>query len=882
MTIAADEALVAVGRGATLVTVNKRLARSFRHAYQQQRRSEGREAWNTPDILPWSAWVDRIWELHLYDSRDGSEIPTRLTPVQEQLVWEQVIDSESNPGLLSLGATAQSAREAWGLLYEWELSRSEVEAYAGDDCLAFLGWASRFERLCDERGWIDGTRSATCLIPRLTLRILPQTALLAGFSELSPHQASFLEAGRQAGCEFLQVSDPEIHPSRVVRVQAHDPEAEIELAARWARRFLEQDGSAQVGVIIPDLQSCRPQVERIFHEILQPAADDWERIGPRRTFNISAGKRLSDYPVIRAALMVLQLEDGPNELSLIGRLLRSRFIAGGEGELGARARIDVQLRRLGGVSVPMEAVLDHCRTSHQDCPQLDQALKRWKEVRTKLPSRQRPSRWAGSFSRLLRTIGWPGDAPLSSNEHQAIKAWRELLSDFARLDAVGAEMSYPDAFFRLKRLTSEKDFQPRTQPAPIEILGILESTGAKWDGLWIAGANDESWPPPARPNPFLPIALQRRRDMPHASAQRELAFARRETQRLLAAAGEIVISHAGLRQDRELSPSSLFTQIPATEQSALEVDSQPTYAAVLRESSCLESTDDVSGPPLESGDVQPGGTSLFRFQALCPFRAFAQIRLAANSLEQPAPGLGPKERGVLVHETLELVWRRLGTHSQLLSQSNESLSELVEECAADAIKGLEKRRSVEIEESFGTLEARRLTGLICAWLEVEKERPPFAVVSPEGRREIELGGVRTRVRIDRVDRLEDGREVIIDYKTGQPSIKSWEGPRPSEPQVPLYAVSHRGDLGAALFAQIKAGKSAFIGWSSEPAAVPQAKTADLKAMTEGWRETLEVLGEDFTRGRAEVDPQSKACSTCSLHSLCRVHEMRWQDFEEDD
>ncbi|MEZ5393002.1 MAG: hypothetical protein R2724_09040 [Bryobacterales bacterium] len=64
-------------------------------------------------------------------------------------------------------------------------------------------------------------------------------------------------------------------------------------------------------------------------------------------------------------------------------------------------------------------------------------------------------------------------------------------------------------------------------------MDLLESAGAEAEHLWAMGMDDESWPAPARPNPFLPIKLQRERGLPHASAEVELAFARVETQRLL-------------------------------------------------------------------------------------------------------------------------------------------------------------------------------------------------------------------------------------------------------------------------------------------------------------------------------------------------------------
>ena len=62
---------------------------------------------------------------------------------------------------------------------------------------------------------------------------------------------------------------------------------------------------------------------------------------------------------------------------------------------------------------------------------------------------------------------------------------------------------------------------------PIQILGPLESAQLEFDHLWVLGLTDEAWPRIPRPNPLLPIELQRSRGLPRSSADWELGFARR-------------------------------------------------------------------------------------------------------------------------------------------------------------------------------------------------------------------------------------------------------------------------------------------------------------------------------------------------------------------
>ncbi len=55
-----------------------------------------------------------------------------------------------------------------------------------------------------------------------------------------------------------------------------------------------------------------------------------------------------------------------------------------------------------------------------------------------------------------------------------------------------------------------------------------------------------------------------------------------------------------------------------------------------------------------------GGVKPLTLQAECGFRAYGEMRLGAEALETPAPGLDARERGMLLHKALELVWIKLG------------------------------------------------------------------------------------------------------------------------------------------------------------------------------------------------------------------------------
>jgi RecB family exonuclease len=150
------------------------------------------------------------------------------------------------------------------------------------------------------------------------------------------------------------------------------------------------------------------------------------------------------------------------------------------------------------------------------------------------------------------------------------------------------------------------------------------------------------------------------------------------------------------------------------------------------------------------------------------------------------------------------------------------------------------------------------------------------VASIEEQRDLKVAGLEFQSRIDRMDKLERGGHVLIDYKSSRfLTPKQWEGPRPDDPQLPLYAVAAPEELAAVVFAKLRAGEMRFMGYSREPNALPQVNAAlSWPALLAAWKKDTEALGKAFAEGDARIDPKNdlKTCRQCELQTLCRVYE----------
>jgi len=424
-------------------------------------------------------------------------------------------------------------------------------------------------------------------------------------------------------------------------------------------------------------------------------------------------------------------------------------------------------------------------------------------------------------------------------------------------------MNFSQIIDWLNETVANTQFQAEDEGAPVQVMGMLEAAGLRFDHLWIMGLHDEALPAVANPNPFIPSRLQRRHNLPHCSAARELEFAATLMQRLLQSAPDIVLSYPETEGDRTLAPSPLVSEV-----SWLNVEGERNTGGWA---SVFETLADESGPELVQRD-STGGTSLFKDMAACPFRAFAKHRLGAKPLENPDLGLSYRDRGTTVHKALEVIWRELGSQARLMELSSHELEALIAQGADAAV--------AKLGPGIGrNLEKRRLQKLLREWLEIEKSRPAFTVAGIEAERVAAISGVQVKIRADRVDEIAGGREIILDYKTGQLKSRGWDGERPDEPQLPLYCVTNERAVAGAAFAIIRTGELRFRGLTAASATLPgMAKMSidpplPFDAQLDEWRGVLEQLAADFRIGRAEVDPKPGACDNCGLRALCRIREI---------
>jgi ATP-dependent helicase/nuclease subunit B len=854
-----DDALNLLSAGWTVVTSSPLLAATVTGQFRVAQLNHKHGSWDRPAILNAHSWLTNLWKERRY--RDAST-PTLLSTAQELLLWQQVIERDG-VRLLDLAATARAARRASLTLAQYEVPLEDGRWQTHHDAERFSNWLKEVLRRCAAENW--NTMAGLWRLAPDWIRATKREdvrLLLVGFTPLFPAMRRVIDAIEDRGSKATLAQPSETHP--VIQSEPSESvDQEWEEAARWARHWVEE-GALSVGVVIPGLADCRKQVIRIFDDVFSPShvlSVLRQPNEPQSLIHIDHADALRDHPLVAAALLVLDLAVDQIPISHASAFLRSPFIAGAKEEMYLRAAADLELRKYRDLEVSLREV----ERAAKNAPlALKLCYKIGRFVAAKPDVAEFPH-WARFIAELVKLAGWPGDTELRPLEQQVLDKWQVALGTLASLGLVSGPVGWGVVLAQLRGLLTADQPQAADASSPVQILDPRDAASIQFDHLWITGLSHDNWQFRIDSSPFIPRSIQAEFVIPGSSASSRRLQEALAQKALLHAAPDVVTSYSG-------TPLPILV---GGGQPLLPRWDSPLFKSSYTITDRVTSIADTQAPPPKATHLG-GGTSLIKDQSSCPFRAFAKVRLEAGAPEDGTFGFDPRERGGFLHRVFEAVWIQLETQDRLKQTPQEELEVIVDTAIATALS----RRTSESEFHRELTEAERLRlkALTLEWLEVDKRRTqPFRVVQIEEERSFDLNGVNIRLRMDRVDRLESGKLLLIDYKGGKQDARSLKGDRPKEPQLLVYAASLGREVDGVLFAQVKPRSVELIGVTREPhlnTNKVEVLGSAWEAQCNDWRETVGRLAEEFRSGFAAVSPGPKACEFCEFKPLCRIQEAR--------
>ncbi len=847
--------------------------------------------WLTPRILSLQTWLGELARSYFLLSDDARVL---ISSEQARTIWQNEVERAV---FIGEPEVADLAERAWRLLHEHQLQRpwDWSPALLSPDAEHFQRWAHRYRQVCARQGWIDEWAFAAELPDHIAagLIALPEVIRLIGFDRpLAPLQASVLAACAARGVRIERAetvpnktseqdagshSGSDLGPNRVLPLlAAATAETEIGAAARWARHYLETAPAARIAIVVPDLSARLSSVTRTLRATFDPAG---ARLAADATpcWHISLGLPLTEWPLIADALELLGLEPRRIPQSTLVRLLHSPFLQDADAEADVRARAALELMaRAPWFTTANEAREIIAEAGADRCAAL---LLEWQTTREQDPQRAWPSDWAARFQYALSAFGFAQGRSLNSPEYQALARWHTVLENFSGLDATApGPMSRNAALKRLRDQTRRVIFREENPGVPLEVLGVEEAIGSRFDAVWITTLDAHHWPPEPSRNPLIPLPVQAR--VPGASVAGAVAEASLALNALRATAPTLFGSFVrGDEQTPEL-PSALLGSVEL----APDIP-EPTPAPA----EFAPAEVDAQAPPYTNMRAN-GGTRLLALQSACPFHAFAELRLGARAVESPQPGLDPRAQGTLLHRVLARIWARLESRDGLLACDAETLRQQLQLIAGQCVEELCADAHWRLSPAARQLEIERLAALVGRFLKLEREREPFVVIAREQPVSMSFSGITLEGRIDRIDALANGQPLLIDYKSGTASRTDWlPDARIVYPQLPAYAIAGSEAPYGIAFARVAGAEPGFEGIARDdlhihgvkPVASARKFPDDWPTLLELWRERLEALAAGFASGHAAVDPrETNVCNFCHLGALCRVRE-RTSSFGDD-
>jgi ATP-dependent helicase/nuclease subunit B len=895
----------ALERGATVVTGNQRAARTLRHRIDRRQRAAGLTRWQPAKVLSWEVWTAGQWSRLVMEGHARSML---LNRTQELAVWRAVLDADNELAGRQKDALAEMAADAWRLLASYNGQHRLRELAVSSDTRVFQRWAEAFVRRCRTDGLLARAGLEDAL--RQVVRggdgeIATGELLLVGFDTLTPAQDGLIEAMRDTGAIVEQLPATESEGKKIL-VEAADEKEELRACARWVKQYVEQHTGAQVGIIVPGLETQRTEIDRIFREVLAPELEDIAATHAAAPYEFSVGVPLSSTPMVATALNLLRWATGPLPLERVSSLMLSPYFTGGREHLAARAGFDAfGLRRTKNLLRPeltLEALT--ALVERANVPGLGSSLAALRRMRVAVARHiskdaQTHTDWTDAIREILSAAAWGTSGSQDSVEFQMQAKWESALDELATLDFDGVWVRFADALESLEHIAKKTIFAAASHEAPVQVMGPLEAAGSRFDAVWFLRAGDIIWPMPVATSPLLPWNLQRDLKMPGSDAAREMDFGRRVVTRIAESAGAVSFSYARLTGEE----GAVQRTSPALSPLVLEAVSA---AEILRGDvvhervAAVTEDDDVRLPALPDRVIR-GGAALLAAQAACGFKAFSEQRLWSSELQVVELGMNAAERGTVVHGVLELFWNHVKTQEELKAMTSSERNDVLDWCIAQRLTPLANASATAWDLAYVDMERRRLHTLLGGWLDLEAERPPFEVKLSEKRfDDVRVGPLRLSVIVDRVDLVDDGGgeagaaasepgEMILDYKTGRAEPGDWQTDRPDAPQLPLYAVlSQAPRIAGVAFAKVQLGRQMDLhGYATKKGLLTKGTTLEtMDVQIQEWQRVLTNLADEFAAGDARVRPKEypKTCQYCAQRLVCRldVAALDAEDDEEDE
>lgn len=865
----------------------------------------------TPAVIPIDLFIKQQFEFATRMAMPAYNGLQLLSPEEEFLVWNEIINAslDTTP-LLNPDETASAVAHSYRLARQWVEPDNLTECLLSNsgirDIAVFKRWVNEFQAYCNSKSVISLVDATLLLTRQIVVDNLPKPPgkiVLVNFFDPPPLYQKLFSALPDA--ERIQTISADTDSACRSIAQAECPNLELEVrqCASWAKQVLADSPAAHVGIITSNKDLFRSKLELALKNEFR-ANDLFADLTQQPLFNTtSSDQRLLDRALVHDAFLILGLGKNQYSSTDVIRLLQSPYICLSHGEIdGAddeenevRIKLAAYLRQQAQPNISEHELLKlikdknsrfHCYSLASQLVNLRTKLRRLKQQAT-------PLQWTHLFKETLIEFGWPGRL-IKHEEESLLIQWQELLRVFSATTNIFPLLTYPNALSKLRLLAGKIMLRNSFDPSlAMSFFSINEAIGLEFDKIWMLGMNDQAWPQPVSPSPFLPYSLQKDLDIPGSHSGIQLTTAQIQFQLLLHSCNsEFVASYCRKDGEQEFRGSSFLLNLAARENTDDRVYPFSNKSYSQLNSKKIETIDNEN-LAVSADEKIEGGASLISNQSNCPFKAFALNRLQVLPEPTTESGISKLARGNALHIALEKFFKSVSSSEKLSALTPEQSSSLIDAAVNEAIKYLSRRYRELLSPRFKSVEKQRLSNHLKQFLELEKSRPAFEIIATEKELYQEFESLRLNIRIDRIDKLQDGGYALIDYKSGKYPAKprSWSDDRPADMQLPLYfTIASKNEfqpIHALVIGNINAENIGYSGMAASDNFAAEIKPIAAETWTQlnwqqtgaSWSDKVSRFVSEFNQGVCDVNPEDivNTCTYCGLKSLCRIQELSEND-----
>lgn len=850
-----DKVLEKVRLGAFIITPNLRLSLFFKQKFGEYMKKEQIDNWTKKNIYSFSQLINVFWNSDL-----SGTSPLLIDSSLVHHIWKRKIINSENSNSIILKAI-----QAYRYIQEYEISMSDLtSSIHTEESTQFIKWYNSYISFCSDKNLIDEYTLLTYINNSSLIDMKDKTLIFTCFDDLSPTiNTTIRNLSKSNKIVFFDNKNISLSMNRTNFQSIEDEFTNMIL---WSKDKFNNNPEETIACVIPSLKNHREDIDRICKEIFIESSE--------KVYNFSAGKPLIKYHMIKLANILLSIKNKTSLLSL-SAIVRSPFIQGSFSESFQRSNLITKIYSLEEEYISIDDVikLSAIKDKSYYCPILNNILI---VLQNKSLTKKTPSLWIQYIVQFLHQCGWPGDRTLNSEEYQTISKFYETLNLISQFDVIYSSISFQDIVSILKDILKKQEFQPTTSNKPIQFLGLLESAGQTFDHLWVSGITIDKFPQTCNPNPFIPISIQKKYNLPHSNSERELDFSRKILLRLSYSAKHSIFSYAKNEGNKEKQESNLISYMEH-----IDFESKPIQTRVMSvyNTRKLNIFDDYYLNKKINGQMK-GGSYLFKNFFECNFKSIAKYRLNPVDIVYPKSGISIRKKGNIIHKTLELFWQEIKDQKKLHSLTEVDLGKLMYKHVNESIKSEISTFFIKNNKNLIFIEINRIIALIHNLILLEKKRPNFECLNVEKNSIISIGNISLKIRIDRIDRIDNNDYMLIDYKTGNIKKIDWLEAKLDDPQLPIYCITSTLPIKAISFANVNVKSTEITGISNNESGIEGIKTIEeiygqeysWEQLKEQWKKIIFNASHDIYNGKALINPKkgSLTCSICNIKPLCGI------------